>query len=429
MKRHFQKVMSRKQPSLPGFPDIPEKLEIRIPKMPMWEQIGGDMDPGAHGGLIAKSDGDSLELLEIQPVRAHVGDKEAAEVGFPFWTSTAYYDLSDLDPNDKDVKSALRSSGFDEGDQKHWLEEEATPEQRAIAIAEAIFSYGIKKDEGDPGWSADVIHDDVKWWGDKIAGSEYIADEDESFKDDVLGYSDIRQHLEEMVEQMAEQSAATSRSTLGDRDADDAARDGFDPDTLVGVAEFGNTVAVNGDIESEKTLAGVEADLEKDGYEMTEGGGRIPDTEEFVSPEHAIRAVAREMGLEEDVVKDAATGIDWWPKDRYDEIASSTSGYAYVYGKKDKNRSVDDGDYVVRGAYSDGTIVGGLGGGGGMSIGYDDEEVAIREAKKMLRDPTFEGDNVRVITRDGELVWSSEPEGTETEEARRRPRSSARRRS
>ncbi|KKL18918.1 hypothetical protein LCGC14_2470740, partial [marine sediment metagenome] len=40
------RVESRRQPSLPGFPDIPEKLDIQIPKMPMWEQIGGDMSPG-----------------------------------------------------------------------------------------------------------------------------------------------------------------------------------------------------------------------------------------------------------------------------------------------------------------------------------------------------------------------------------------------
>ena len=35
------------------------------------------MSPGAHGGTIATADGHSIELIEIQPVRAHVGDVEA----------------------------------------------------------------------------------------------------------------------------------------------------------------------------------------------------------------------------------------------------------------------------------------------------------------------------------------------------------------
>lgn len=393
---------------------MPDTLEIRIPKMPMWEQIGGDMDPGAHGGILAKSDGDALEMLEIQPVRAHVGDKEAADIGFPFWTRTAYYDLSDLDPSKKEVQSALNSSGFDSGDQKTWLEEEATPEQRALAIAESLLSYGVGVDEGDSGWSDDVIHEDVKWWGDKVAGSEYIADEDEEFKNDVLGYDEIRKNLEEMVEQMADQSAATSRSTLGDQDVDDAERDGYDPRSLVCVAVFGDAVGVNGDLEPEKTEAGVEADLEKDGYEMLDNGGRIPDTEEHVSPGHAIRAVAKEMDIDEDVVKEAAQGLDWWPKDRYDEIASSTSGTAYTWGKKNKHAHVEDGDYVIQGSWSDGRV--------SDSFGMNDEEAAVSAAKKLLRDPTFEGDEVTVITRDGELVWSSNPdEGNHTEERRRHP--------
>jgi len=178
-------MKSRKQPSLPGFPDIPEKLEVRIPSMPQWKQIGGDMSPGAHGGLIAKSDGDALELIEIQPVRAYIGDREAAEVGFPFWTKEAYFDLSDLDPSNEDVQSALATSGFTEGEQKFWFEEEATPEQRALVIAEALVSYG-RADEGPAGWSSDIIHDKVKWQDGTIAGAEYIADEDEEFARDVL---------------------------------------------------------------------------------------------------------------------------------------------------------------------------------------------------------------------------------------------------
>jgi hypothetical protein len=325
--------MSRKQPSLPGFPDVPDRIEIRIPTMP-WTQIGGDMDPGAHGGLIAMADGDHIELLQIQPVREYVGDKEAADVGFPFWTKEAYFDLADLDLKNDDVKSALQYTGFTEGDQKFQFEEEMTPEQRALVIAEALLDYG-RGDEGPSGWSEDLPDHEVKWWGDKVATlPDYVADEDEAFKDDMLGYSDIRQKLEEVVEQMADQSSAGAWSTVGDQAADDAERDGYDPNSLVGVAEFGDAVGVNGDIETEKTLKGVEDDLEKEGYEMTEGGGSVPSEEATVSPEHAIRAVASEMDIEEDTVEEAAQGIDWWPKKSNEEIASSTSGWASIWGKK-----------------------------------------------------------------------------------------------
>jgi hypothetical protein len=410
-----RRVRSRHQPSLPGFPDIPGKLEIQIPDMPMWEQIDGDMDPGAHGGTIAKSDGRALELFKIQPVREYVGDTEAAEAGFPFWTREAYYDLDDL-TNKENISNVMSFIGMD-----HNQLEDLTPTQRALTIASALMDYGTGVDEGPSGWSGDLPDHEVKWSSGATATlREYLADEDESFKDDVLGYSDIRSNLEKKVEEMADIGAAQTWSTIGDQHADDAARDGFDSDSLVGVASFGDAVAVNGDLESERTESGVEADLEKDGYELTDLGGRVPTTEEHVSPDSAIRAVAHDMELPIETVKEAAQGIDWWPKDRNDEIASSTSGYASIWGKKDSNAHVDDGDYVVQGAYSDGTIVGGLGGGGGETFSLNDEQAAIRAAQKLLRDPTFEGDYVTVITRDGELVWSSRPEDGMQE--RRSPR-------
>lgn len=410
-----RRVMSRRQPSLPGFPDIPEKLEVRIPTMP-WKQIGGDMDPGTYGGTIATADGGHIELLKIQPVREYVGDKEAAEVGFPFWTREAYFDLSDLDPDDDDVKSALSYTGFTEGDQKIWFEDEATPEERALVIAESLLDYG-RADEGPAGWSSDLPDYDVEWSGGTTAPlSKYLSDEDDAFKDDVLGYSDIRSALEEQVQTSADMSAAMAWSTVDDSTRDRLGRDGFDPDTVVGVAEFGDAVAIDGD-PTDKTLASVEAELEADDYEETDRGGRIPTTEEHVSPEHIIRHVAKEMGLDEDVVADAAQGIDWWPKRGRDEIPWGAEGYGSVWAKKDPNAHVDDGDYIVQGAYADGTIVGGLGGGGGETFGLNDEEAAIRAAKKLLRDPMFEGDYVTVITRDGELVWDSR--GGETEERRR----------
>lgn len=61
--------------------------------------------------------------------------------------------------------------------------------------------------------------------------------------------------------------------------------------------------------------------------------------------------------------------------------------------------TVDDPDYVIQGIYDNGTI--------SDEYGYDDEDKAVREAEKLANSSLFEGDYVRVITRDGELVWDS----------------------
>jgi hypothetical protein len=160
-------------------------VKIEIPNMPRWEQIGGDMDPGAYGGTIARSRGNAIELLKIQPVREYVGDREAAEVGFSFLTREAYFDLDDLDPNNKDVRSALNSIGMSVST----LEAEFTPTQRALVIAEALLDYG-RADEGPAGWSEDILSEKVKWWNGKVAGPEYLADEDQAFRNDILGEED-----------------------------------------------------------------------------------------------------------------------------------------------------------------------------------------------------------------------------------------------
>jgi hypothetical protein len=349
--------MSRRQPSLPGFPGIPEKLEVKIPIMP-WKQIGGDMDPGSYGGTIATADGDHIELLKIQPVREYVGDKEAAEVGHPFWTREAYFDLSDLDPNDEDVKSALSYTGFTEGDQKIWFEDEATPEERALVIAESLLDYG-RADEGPAGWSSDLPDYEVQWSsGQTESLSAFLADEDDSFKDDVLGYSEIRDNLEAEVQKMVDESAAQGWSQLDDQTMMDLDDKGYDGQSAYVIAAFGNEpmIAVNTDttfgsdfareigvpqtknnvyIWSETGTRELEAWLEKNGYEVVPRlGGTVPSTEGYAYVEHVIQAVAREMDIDEDVVEDAAKGIDWWPKRSNDEIPGSTDGDTTVWAKK-----------------------------------------------------------------------------------------------
>jgi hypothetical protein len=210
----------RPQLPLPGIEPGREPIEIEIPTMD-WEQINGDMDPGAHGGTIARGDGNYLELLKIQPVREYVGDGEAAEVGFPFWTREASYNADDLDPSKPEVQSAMQYVGLDEDALR-----DITPTQRALTIADALLDHGHGVEEGPSGWSEDVLSVQVKWSTGQVAGAEYIADEDDAFRNEVLGYDDIRTALEETVQRMADQSSAEAWSTLGDQMLDDLAEAG-----------------------------------------------------------------------------------------------------------------------------------------------------------------------------------------------------------
>lgn len=178
--QHQDRMAANTQQRFPGFG---APLEVTIPNMPRYKQISGDMDPGKYGGLVARSDGDNaLELFEIQPVRDAVGDAEAAEVGFPFWSKEAYYDLDDLRFDRDEVQHALQSLGLEE----HELEA-MTPDQRALAIAEALFRYGDKVEEAASGWSSDVVTEEVEWMRGAVAGADYIADEDDEFRREILG--------------------------------------------------------------------------------------------------------------------------------------------------------------------------------------------------------------------------------------------------
>lgn len=317
--------MARRRPQLPlpGIEPGNEPIEITIPTMD-WEQIGGDVDPGAHGGVLASADGRAIELIEIQPVRDYVGDKEAADVGFPFWTKRAYFDAADLNLDNDDVQSAMQSVGLN-------VEalEDMKPEQRAIALAEALLQWG-RGDEGPAGWSADIeIPSKVKWWGGKVEGAEYLADEDDAFRNEVLGYDDIRSAVEETVQRFADQRNAEGWSTVGDQTLLDLEKDGYDPSDVVGVTDFGGEVAVNGDY-TEESLHAVEAKLEKEGYELTDYGGRIPTSETEVSAEHVVTTVAEEMDRTAEDVEKAAESLDWWQEN----IPWSSSGDGSVWAKK-----------------------------------------------------------------------------------------------
>jgi len=372
-----RKVRSRRQPSLPGFPDIPDKLDVQIPDDPQWKQIGGDVDLSGHGGTLARTDTSSLgrqiELLEIQPVREYVGESEAAEVGFPFWTREVSYTLEDLDLKNEEVRSAMASSGFDEGDQKYWFEEEATPEQRAIVIAEALMRYGTNVEEGPAGWSKDMPNIEIiPSYGNKIVNlRDYLSDEDDEFRDNVLNYSEIRENIEAEVQKMVDESAAQGWSQLGDQLMMDLEEEGYDDQSAYVIAAFGDEpmIAVNTDttfgedfartigvsskdniyIWSDIGTQQLESWLSKNGYEVVpKFGGDVPTVEGYATARFVIEAVARDMEIDKDVVADAAEGIDWWPEDRGQgdqEIPGESSGDVTVWAKplqKDEDEEVEE---------------------------------------------------------------------------------------
>lgn len=148
-----------------------------------WKQVDGDISPETYGGTFAMCDGRAIELLKIQPVREYVGDREAEEVGFPFWTREAYFDEHDLSPERDDVRSALKCCGIDSDAMA-----EMTPEQRAVAIACCLLDYGCV-DEGPAGWSKDIYPETVvqPWHGEPCKLQELLSSEDDEFRRDVLG--------------------------------------------------------------------------------------------------------------------------------------------------------------------------------------------------------------------------------------------------
>lgn len=143
-----------------------------------WRQVDGDMNPSQHGAIIARSDGERIELLEIQPVREYVGDGEAYDVGFPFWSREASYDAADLRLDREDVASAMQSCDLDL--------EEIPEDRRAMAVAVCLMRYGDGVYESECGWAKNVLGDRrVEWWGrdgKRPMGWRYIADEDVEFR-------------------------------------------------------------------------------------------------------------------------------------------------------------------------------------------------------------------------------------------------------
>lgn len=147
-------------------------MKLKIPTAKTWEQIDGDVNIATYGGTLARSDGSTIELVKIQPVREYVGNAEAAEVGYPFWTKEGSFWIDDLE-------RAVQDQGFMNSMDLDNILEGLTPNQAALAVASSMLDYGWG-DEGPSGWAADIDQGfpaDVK---------EALLDEDEEFKQEVL---------------------------------------------------------------------------------------------------------------------------------------------------------------------------------------------------------------------------------------------------
>jgi hypothetical protein len=114
-----------------------------------------------------------------------------------------------------------------------------------------------------------------------------------------LDYGDVTSALESAVDDLANQRAAEAWSTPGNQMLDDL---GAEEDEVWVEAEFGDWIAVNGDL----VLPGRPGKKKPGGYVSTDRGGRVPTTEEEVQVGFAVEKVARDLKISEDVVQAVA---------------------------------------------------------------------------------------------------------------------------
>ena len=138
-----------------------------------------------------------------------------------------------------------------------------------------------------------------------------------------VDYEDITSEIENTIEFMANVQAAMAWSTPSDEEEDGA----------IIVADFGGEIAVNGDWEG---LPGVKLPepYKMDGYRLSNRGGRVPTTEEEISMDFVIEAVARELKVNKDRVRRAARQAGY----EGDYVYTSVGGETEVWVPED----VDD---------------------------------------------------------------------------------------
>lgn len=142
----------------------------------------------------------------------------------------------------------------------------------------------------------------------------------------------IKNTLEEVVQEMADSSAAQTWSTPNDQLLDNLEDEGYDPDSVLIEAEFGDAVAQNGDLISHASgdMPGARKAIPEDlGLNDINKGGRIPSTEEEIDLQHAAKEIARRLKEDptevEKVLRDNEYG---------DQIYWGSSGDTTVWAKK-----------------------------------------------------------------------------------------------
>ena len=144
------KVQSKRQPSLPGFPDVPDSSRSKSQRC-RWKQIGGDMDPGWRTAARSQGRRGPLELFEIQPVRAYVGDGEAAEVGFPFWTRGHGRSRRSRSERTRTSRARFVPPASTEGDQQVWFEDRSDAGRTRLRDRRSLSQLRHGADEGPAG--------------------------------------------------------------------------------------------------------------------------------------------------------------------------------------------------------------------------------------------------------------------------------------
>lgn len=129
----------------------------------VWYQTGGDVDPCTYGGTICRDDGDTVDVIHIQPVREYAGDREAADVGYPLWSREACYDNNNLIAFLRD-DSYRRCYDLDNAGELFDPDNVTWTRARRLVVAGVACESGWRCDEGPSGWTDDVVPPRVSWW-------------------------------------------------------------------------------------------------------------------------------------------------------------------------------------------------------------------------------------------------------------------------
>lgn len=308
----------------------------RETNQPEWEEVGtiGDKSFEVYGGGIVSKDRTGayppeLEYVEPPPEELEFGDSKA------IWT--IYRVVLDPEvPNWGEIEDVARSHDQDVEELRAAFESD-DPMQRAWAYETWAGHYGWHEFDSYP-------------------LSLTCAEMNKRYDTDLDCYGVIHEALEKEIQNMIDESAAQGASYLGDQDMMDLEDAGYDDQSAWSIAEFGDAVAVNSETTFGPDLArliGVENPrgifiwsdvgtrelvswLKSEGYEETDRGGQVPDTEGYATARFVIERVARELNEPIERIAEAAAALDDWPVDRGHgdmEIPGSSSGYVTVWAK------------------------------------------------------------------------------------------------